>query len=123
MMKRRETGILGENLACEFLGNNGYSIIEKNFRCPGGEVDIVARQQDTLVFVEVRTKRSRNFGSPEESITPIKMERLRNVAAYYWQSHSNLPESWRIDVVAIQMNSRGRVSRIELIENAVSDRG
>ena len=122
MMKRRETGILGEKLACDFLGKNGYRIIERNFRCPGGEVDIVARQQDTLVFVEVRTKRSRRFGSPEESITPIKMERLRNVAAYYWQSHSNLPESWRIDVVAIQMDSHGHVSRIELIENAIGDR-
>jgi putative endonuclease len=121
MMKRRETGILGEKLACDFLGKNGYRIIEKNFRCPGGEVDIIAQQQDTLVFVEVRTKRSRQFGSPEESITPAKMEKLRTVAAYYWQSHDNLPESWRIDVVAIQMDSRGCVSRIELIENAVGD--
>jgi putative endonuclease len=122
MMKRRETGILGENLACEFLGNNGYTIIEKNFRCPRGEIDIVARRQDTLVFVEVRTKRSRSFGTPEESITPVKMERLRNIAAYYWQSHNDLPESWRIDVVAVRLDGRGRPSCIELIENAVSDR-
>jgi putative endonuclease len=122
MMKRRETGILGENLACEFLANNGYRIIEKNFRCPGGEVDIVAQQEETLVFVEVRTRRSRRFGGPEESITPVKMEKLRTVAAYYWQSHRDLPDSWRIDVVAIQMDSHGRVSRIELIENAVGDR-
>ena len=115
-------GILGEQLACDFLGKNGYQIIEKNFRCPGGEVDIVAQQQDTLVFVEVRTKRSRQFGSPEESITPAKMGKLRTVAAYYWQSRPNLPESWRIDVVAIQINNRGRALRIELIENAVVDR-
>ena len=121
MMKRRETGILGEKLACEFLGNNGYRIIEKNFRCTDGEADIIAQHQDTLVFVEVRTKSSRQFGSPEESITPIKMEHLRNVAAHYCQSHSNLPESWRIDVIAIEMNSHGRVSRIELIENAIGD--
>lgn len=121
MMKRRETGILGENLACEFLGNNGYTIIEKNFRCPRGEIDIIARLQDALVFVEVRTKQSRSFGSPEESITPIKMERLRNVAAYYWQSHDNLPESWRIDVVAVYLDKRGRPLRIDLVENAVCD--
>ncbi len=119
MMKRRETGMRGEELATDFLGKNGYDIIEKNFRCPGGDVDIVARQKDTLVFIEVRTKTSRVFGTPEESITPTKMERLRRVAAYYWQSHPNLPENWRIDVVAIEMNGRGRVSRIELIENAV----
>lgn len=121
-MKRRETGTLGEDIACDFLGKNGYRIIERNFRCPGGEVDIVARQKDTLVFVEVRTKSSRAFGSPEESITAAKMEKLRNLADYYRQNRADLPESWRIDVVAIEMNGRGAVTRIELIENAVCDR-
>ncbi len=120
-MKRRETGILGEKLACDFLGKNGYRIIETNYRCPGGEIDIIAQQQDTLVFVEVRTKKSRRFGTPEESITSGKMERLRTVAAHYGQNHSNLPAIWRIDVVAIEMDSRGRISRIELIENAVEE--
>ncbi len=120
MMKRRETGAFGEQLACEFLGNNGYRIIERNFRCPCGEADVIAMQKDTLVFVEVRTKSSRSFGTPEESITSAKMEKLRNVAAYYWQSRENLPENWRIDVVAIQMDGQ-RISRIELIENAVGD--
>ena len=120
-MKRRETGMLGENIACDFLGKNGYHIIEKNYRCPGGEIDIIARQEDTLVFVEVRTKTNRRFGTPEESITPTKMERLRTVAAHYGQNRSNLPASWRIDVVAIQMDSRGKVSRIEIIENAVEE--
>ena len=119
MMKRRETGILGEKLACDFLGKYGYQIIEKNFRCSGGEVDIVARQQDTLVFVEVRTKTSRGFGLPEESITPVKMARLRTAAARYGESHAELPESWRIDVIAIEMDRQGRAWRIELIENAV----
>lgn len=118
-MKRRDTGILGEKLACEFLGRNGYRIVEKNYRCPGGEIDIIARQEDTLVFIEVRTKTSRQFGGPEESITPAKMERLRTVAAHYGQSHDNLPEARRIDVVAIEMNRNGRATRIELIENAV----
>jgi putative endonuclease len=121
MMRRHETGMIGEDLACDFLGNNGYKIIDRNFRCSSGEIDIIAQHQNTLVFVEVRTKSSRQFGSPEESITPIKMEHLRNVAAFYRQSHNNLPESWRIDVIAIEMNGRGRVSRIELIENAVCD--
>jgi putative endonuclease len=118
-MKRHETGILGEKLACEFLGGNGYEIIETNYRCPGGEIDIVARQRDTLVFIEVRTKTSRLFGGPEESITPAKMARLRTVAAHYYQDHDNLPEARRIDVVAIEMDRYGRLTRIELIENAV----
>jgi putative endonuclease len=118
-MNRRETGTLGEKLACDFLYRNGYNIIETNFRCPEGEIDIVARHGDTLVFVEVRTKTSWWFGRPEESITRTKMSRLKTAAARYAESHFDLPESRRIDVIAIEMNTKGRVSRIELIENAV----
>ena len=121
MMKRRDVGSLGEKLARDFLGNNGYHILETNYRCPIGEIDIIARYEDTLVFVEVRTKKSRQFGSPEESITPAKMARLRAVADHYGQNHSNLPPSWRIDVVAINLDTNGQVSRIELIENAVGE--
>jgi len=118
-MKRRDTGILGEKLARDFLSKNGYHILETNYRCPAGEVDIIARREDTLVFVEVRTKKSLEFGSPEESITPKKAERLKTVAAHYGQNHDNLPSSWRIDLIAIQLDRNNRVSRIELIENAV----
>jgi putative endonuclease len=120
-MKRRDIGILGERLARDFLGKNGYHILETNYRCPEGEIDIIARYEDTLVFIEVRTKKSLQFGSPEESITPAKMERLRVLAAHYRQTHNNLPPSWRIDVVAIQLDQKGQVSRIELIENAVGE--
>jgi len=119
-MKRRELGIRGENIARDFLERNGYDIIETNYRCPEGEIDIVARTGDTLVFVEVRTRRNRGFGTPEESITPVKMQRLNAVAAHYGQNRENLPLSQRIDVLAIQMEKSGRVSRIELIENAVA---
>jgi putative endonuclease len=120
-MRKRETGILGEKLACNFLGNNGYKIIETNYRCRDGEIDIVAQHREMLVFVEVRTKKSYHFGTPEESITLTKMQHLRAVAEHYEQHHPNLPLQWRIDVVAIQMNSNGKVCRIELIENAVED--
>ena len=118
-MKRRETGALGERIACEFLGKNGYEILEKNYRCPDGEMDIVAQQKDTLVFIEVRTKKSRFFGRPEESITTVKQERLTKLAEQYGQAHENLPEAWRIDVVAIQIENNGKIERIEIIENAV----
>jgi putative endonuclease len=120
-MKKRDTGITGERLACEFLGHNGYDIVETNYRCPQGEIDIVARQQKTLVFVEVRTKTSQKYGGPEESITPVKADRLKTLAAYYGQCHEGLPEAWRIDVVAIQLNRNGRASRIEIIENAIGE--
>lgn len=118
-MKRRDVGILGEKLAKDFLKKRGYHILESNYRCPEGEIDIIARHKDSLVFIEVRTKRSLQFGSPEESITPSKMEKLRVVAAHYRQTHNNLPPLWRIDVVAVEIGPKPL--RIELIENAVGE--
>lgn len=120
-MKRRETGILGEKLAKDYLKKRGYRIRETNYRCPEGEIDIVAEHKDYLVFVEVKARRSLEFGSPEESITADKRERLRAVAARYHQEHDDLPQLWRIDVVAIELGSKNKPSRIELIENAVGE--
>ena len=118
-MKRKETGDLGERLAAAFLQKRGYEIIETNYRCREGEIDIIARQDDILVFVEVRTKKGLGFGSPEESITPGKMAHLRAAAAHYGQDHKNLPPQRRIDVVAVELDKAGKATRLELIENAV----
>ncbi len=120
-MKRRDTGILGEKLARDFLKKRGYHILETNYRCPEGEIDIVAKHKDSLVFIEVRTKKSLEFGSPEESITPAKKERMRSTASQYQQTHDNLPPLWRIDVVAVELTQKGKLSRIEIIENAVGE--
>lgn len=119
-MKRKDTGNLGEKLAKEFLKKRGYRILETNYRCPYGEVDIIARDEDSLVFTEVRTKTSLEYGSPEESINAAKKERLKAVAADYQQTHEGLPQQWRIDVVAVELNQIGELLRIELIENAVT---
>ncbi|MCJ7743830.1 MAG: YraN family protein [Dehalococcoidales bacterium] len=120
-MKRRDTGILGEKIARDFLKKRGFRILETNYRCPEGEIDIVARQKDSLVFVEVRTKTSREFGSPEESITLAKKAKMRATAARYLQTHQNLPPSWRLDVVAVELGPKGKPGRVELIENAVGE--
>ena len=120
-MNRQDTGRLVENLAGNFLKERGYHILETNYRCPHGEIDIIARHEDCLIFIEVRTKTSLEFGSPEESITPTKKERLKAVAAHYRQTHNDLPPSWHIDFVAVELNQKRQPSRIELIENAVSD--
>ena len=120
-MKRRDTGILGEKLARNFLKKRGYRILETNYRCPEGEIDIVASHKDFLVFVEVRTKTSLAFGSPEESITPAKARRMRATALHYRQTHDNLSPLWRIDLVAVELTRDNKLSRIELIENAVGD--
>lgn len=76
-------------------------------------------QGGCLVFVEVRTRTGRGFGSPEESVTLQKMARLRKAAARYAQEREGLPEQQRIDFVGVEMDNRGKTTRIEIIENAV----
>ena len=119
-MKRRELGAIGEKLAKNFLKKKGYRIIETNFRCREGEIDIVAQQKDYLVFVEVRTKTGSSFGSPEESVTFAKKEKLIASALVYLDSHRNRPSLWRIDFVAVELDQKGKATRIEIIENAIS---
>ena len=116
---RRRLGDRGEKLAQAFLCSKGYKIIETNYRRREGEIDIIAQTADCLVFVEVRTRRGGQFGTPEESITEAKQKRLEVLAQTYLQSHENLPSQWRIDAVAIELDDKGYISRIELIENAV----
>jgi len=118
-MNRQEVGKIGEKLAQKFLKKRGYRICETNFRCRGGEIDIIAQQKDCLVFVEVRTKSNLDFGTPEESITRNKKEKLITSALTYINTHQNLPALWRIDVVAIELDQKGKAKRIELIESAV----
>lgn len=120
-MKRQEIGKLGEELARDLLKKKGYRILETNYRCPHGEIDIVARQKDSLVFVEVRTKANLKFGTPAESITPTKRNHMRAAAYHYQQTHDKLPEFWRIDVVAVELDEKGKLSRMEVIENAVEE--
>lgn len=117
---RRQTGARGERIAASFLDRKGYRIRETNFRCREGEIDIVAEQGGFLVFVEVRTKTNAAFGTPEESITAAKKEKLVTLAQTYIESHAGLPANWRIDVVAIELGPKGKVSRLHLIKNAVS---
>lgn len=115
----RRLGQLGEQLAAERLEEQGYVICERNYRCAVGEIDIVALDGECLAFVEVRTRKSKRFGSPEESITAAKKQKLIEVAETYLQEHESLPLDWRIDVVSIQLSRRGSLERLELIKNAV----
>ena len=118
-MNRQEVGKLGEKAARKFLKKRGYRIRETGFRCPRGEIDIIAQRKDCLVFVEVRTKSNLDFGTPEESITQSKKKKLIALALTYTSTHQDLPSLWRIDVVAIELDEKGKIKRIELIENAV----
>jgi putative endonuclease len=116
---RRALGRLGENLAAQHLLAEEYELVDRNWRCEAGEVDLVMRDGDTLVFVEVRTRRGQAMGSPEESITRAKQERLAILGEAYVQAADWLGD-WRIDVVAILMDYSGHVSRLDHYENAVT---
>lgn len=119
-MRRRRIGALGEEIAANYLKRRGYLILERNIRLGEGEIDIIAEKGEFLVFVEVRTRTGSSFGTPEESVTAQKRERLLTLAQAYIQAHEGLPPSWRIDVVAVELTPWGRVSRIELIENVTA---
>ncbi len=122
MTKHDDRGGLGrhgEELAAQFLATRGYEILERNWRCAAGELDLVARDGPCLAFVEVRTRRGQQLGSPEESITLAKQARLITLAETYLQNH-DWPGPWRIDVVAVEMDTRGRLQRLDHYENAVT---
>ena len=118
--KRKEVGAIGEKLAADFLKRRGYRILQKNFRCREGEIDIIVQKDECLVFVEVRTKKNTAFGTPEESVTLSKREKLISLANAYIQAYDKPPQSWRIDVIAVELTPDNRVSRLEHIENAIS---
>lgn len=99
--ERIRVGKAGEIAARAYLEELNYTIVEVNFRCPIGEIDIVARDRDAIVLVEVRTKTSRSYGSPEESINAEKAHRLRRLALYYLQSKRQIETSSRIDLLAV----------------------
>ena len=117
---RIRLGGLGERAARGHLERAGLTLLDTNFRCPHGEIDIVARDGEAVVFVEVRTRRGRDFGAPEESITAAKARRLIATAQTYLQTRDDLPLDWRIDLVAVDVDPQGRISRIERTENAVT---
>ena len=117
MDRRKQTGRRGEDLTAAYLLEKGYRIVTRNWVCPAGELDIIAQDGDTLIFVEVRTRRGDRFGTPAESITPAKQARLVELAQTYLQGIPAPQPGWRIDVVAVQLGQG--TPRIDHIENAV----
>lgn len=109
--------VMGENLAVKYLEKKGYVIIERNFRRRYGEIDIIAVSGKTLVFVEVKTRKSLLFGKPLESITFRKLREIMNTAQYYVLTHPKLPKLLRIDAVSILLNKENNIDTIEHVEN------
>lgn len=115
---RIKLGKWGESIAALHLESRGFEILERNWRCSRGEIDLVARVGETLVFVEVKTRRGRAMGMPEQGLTPYKSRRLLELAQLYL-SHHDLDVSWRIDLVAVELDGSGTLLRCEHIPDAV----
>lgn len=116
---RCRLGRQGEDAAARYLEKRGYRIIARNYR-PGrlGEIDIIAGKAELTVFVEVKTRRSRSFGMPQEAVNGRKAARLRALAAAYLVSHTARPSrNYRFDVIAIELDATGRAV-LRHIENA-----
>ncbi|MBU4215765.1 MAG: YraN family protein [Actinobacteria bacterium] len=100
-------GRYGEDLAAAHLEAAGWQVLDRNWRCVHGELDLVALDGDELVAVEVKTRRSRTYGSPAEAVTRTKLARLRRLAAAWLAAHDARPASVRIDVLAITVSRTG----------------
>jgi putative endonuclease len=115
-MEKKELGKKGEEVAIRFLKKRGYRIIEKNYVCKMGEMDIIAREKDTLAFIEVKTRTSTEFGPPQLAVNSSKQRQLSKVALNYLKEKKLEDVKARFDVVAILLGQKGE--EIELIRDA-----
>ncbi|MBM4276913.1 MAG: YraN family protein [Deltaproteobacteria bacterium] len=115
-MQKKELGKKGEEIALRFLKKNGYRILEKNYICKMGEMDIIGKEKDTLVFIEVKTRTSTEFGPPQLAVNSRKQKQLSRVALNYLNEKRLKDVKARFDVVAILL--RQKEEEIELIRDA-----
>ena len=118
---RIRLGKWGEGMAGRFLQEKGYVLVAANYRCRWGEVDIVAQEGEELVFVEVRTRRGVEFGTPEEAVTAAKARKLGSTAQEFLQEHDLVHSDWRIDLIAIRLDGDQRVQDITHLRYAVQE--
>lgn len=116
---RQKLGRWGERLAAKHLESEGYIVVERNWRCRRGEIDLIARGGKVLVFVEVKTRRGRDYGTPEEAITGPKAKRLLELGQRYLLEHELEDVEWRIDLVAVELDQHGKLVRCEHVPNIV----
>jgi putative endonuclease len=115
----KSLGSFGEALAEERLRGLGYIILDRNWRTREGEIDIIAKEGQVIVFVEVRTRRTRTFGLPEESITPRKQERLVKTALAYLEENALYEMDCRFDLMALECSREGEVLRMDHFKDVI----
>jgi len=117
---RQRLGAWGEHQAEVYLLEHGMELLERNFRTRFGEIDLVMKQVEQLVFVEVKTRSNDKFGMPEESVTPRKQEHLIKAAEQYLMDHPESPSDWRVDVVSVRGKPGANPPEILWFENALA---
>ena len=115
LSNKADKGKQAEELACKFLQKQGLTLLDKNYHCRQGEIDLVMGDKKTLVFVEVRYRKNNAFGGAKESITAKKQQKIRATALHYMQQHHNNANA-RFDVIAI--TGQGKKQQFEWIQNA-----
>ncbi len=114
---KQYVGKKGEHIAVEYLRNEGYEILETNYRFGHTEIDIVAKEGDELVFIEVKTRRSDEYGDPADAITEVKEERFRHAAEGYFYEHELEDQMCRFDFIGIKLD--GTNIRIQHVKNVL----
>ena len=115
---RLDIAKMGESLAVAHLKARGYEILAQNYRAMRGEIDLVARDGDCIVFVEVKTRRTLKFGLPQAAVTVQKQRQISKVALAYLQTHHLFDAPCRFDVIAIHLSPQLELLKLEQIENA-----
>ena len=119
--EKQTKGAQGEQRVVEYLRGHGYRILERNYRCPLGEMDIIAREGKTVVFIEVKTRSSERFGSPQAAVGPRKQRRMTAIALYYLKANGLLDGPARFDVAAVSLGDGG--DSVNLYKNAFDATG
>ncbi len=113
-------GRLGEDIAVKYLQRSGYTILARNFKARYGELDIIALHNNTLIFVEVKTRIGNAFGTPEEAVTPRKLAEVVQTAQFYKNTHDDLPDAMRVDVIGIQLDRNNNVTYFNHLTSVTS---
>lgn len=119
-LRRKKTGETGEQLAARHLYRRGFRLLEQNYACDIGEIDIIAEDRGTVVFVEVKTRRTLTSGTPEEAVNREKRRRIRRAAQWYLKAWQRWPQRVRFDIVGIELDENDNVTAIRHTPDAFS---
>jgi putative endonuclease len=117
---KRRLGDLGEDVCCKYLKNKGFSVIERNYLKPWGEIDIVAKKAEKLYFVEVKTVSRESSYRPEDNVHPAKIKRLHRVIQTYLLARKVKKDvDWQIDVACVYLDFLTKRAKVEMLENVI----